>query len=115
MYLDARPLLYLFIRKVNSPGVFDREMGVYGRITGFPFASLSPSGLEDLTMTQEATGSKEASLSPNLNTNLVAQSRQGWNPSEGTRCSLGSVVVVVFDPLELKVDKVSGVKWAGLF
>jgi len=109
MYLDARPLSYLLIRKASSPGVFDRETGVYGRITGFPFASLSPSGSEDLTMTQEATGSKEASLSPNLKTNLVARSRQRRNPSEGTRCSLGGVVVVVFDLLEFKVDKISGI------
>ena len=76
MYLDARPFSYLLMRKVNSPGVFDEETGVYGRITGFPFASLSPSGSEDLTMTQEATGSNEASLSPNLKTNLVARSHQ---------------------------------------
>ena len=90
-------------------------MGVYGRITGIPFASLSPSGSEDLTMTQEATGSKEASLSPSLKMNLVVWLRQRWNPFkfEGTGCSLGGVVVVVLNLLELKVDKVCGVKWAG--
>jgi hypothetical protein len=32
---------------------------------------LSPSGSEDLTMTQEARGSKEASSSSNLKMNLV--------------------------------------------
>ena len=72
MYPDARPLSYFLIRKVSSPGASDREIGVYGLITGFPFVSLSPSGSEDLTMTQEARGSKEASLSFNLKVNLVA-------------------------------------------
>lgn len=71
MYVEASPFSYLLIRKVSSPGVSDREMGVYALITGFPFASVSPSGLEDLTMTQEATGSKEASSSFNLKTNLA--------------------------------------------
>ena len=65
-------------------------------------------------MTQEATGSKEASLSPNLKTNLVAVSHQLWNTPKRSWCSLGGVVVVVFDLLEFKVDKVSGVKWTGL-
>ena len=78
MYLDARPLSYFLIRNVNSPGASDREIGVYGLITGFPFASLSPSGSEDLTMMHEAMGSKEASSSFNLKTNLVAGQRQRW-------------------------------------
>ena len=60
-------------------------MGVYGLITGFPFASLSPSGSEDLTMTQEATGSKEASSSFNLKTNLVVRPCQWWKPFDGTQ------------------------------
>jgi len=66
MYLDARPFSYLLIRKVNSPGVSEREMGVYGLNT-----SLGSSGSEDLTMTQEVRGSKDASSSFNLKTNLV--------------------------------------------
>ena len=70
MYFEARPFSYFLIRRVSSPGVSDREMGVYALITGFPFASVSPSGSEDFTMTQEATGSKDASSSLNLNVNL---------------------------------------------
>lgn len=69
-------------------------------------------------MTQEAMGSKEASSSPNLKTNLVVRARQWkqWKQSgRGTRSSLGGVVGVVLNPLQFKVDKVCGVKWTGLF
>ena len=59
------------MRKASSPGVSDREMGVYALITGFPFASLSASGSEDFMMTQEARGSSEASSSFSLKRNLV--------------------------------------------
>jgi len=59
-------------------------------------------------MTQEAAGSEEVSLSPNLKTNLVAQSRQQWDPSEGTWCPL------VPDLPEPKADKAPGAKRTGL-
>lgn len=113
MYLDARPLSYLLIRKVNSPGVSDREIGVYGLITGFPLASLSPSGSEDFTMTQEAMGSKEASSSFNLKTNLAMKRVSRRNLRERL-CSLGGIVAVGLDPLEFEVDEVCGVEWTSL-
>lgn len=88
MYLEARPFSYLLMRNVNSPGVSDREIGVYALITGFPFASVSPSGLEDFTTTQEATGSRDASSSFSLKTNLGARTRQPWKPLGRTMLTL---------------------------
>lgn len=97
------------MRKVNSPGLSDREIGVYALITGFPFASVSPSGSDDLTTTQEARGSKEASSSFNLKTNLSC--KHVSSRSRRRRLySLGSIVIIRLDPLEFEVNKVCGVK-----
>ena len=101
------------MRKVSSPGASDLDIGVYALMTGFPFASVSASGLEDFTTTQEARGSKDASSSFNLKTNLAMRPCQCRKMLLGT-CSLCGIVVIRFDPPEFKVDKVCRVKRTSL-
>jgi len=71
IYLDAFPPSYFFIKKVSSPLELEGEMGVYGLTTFFPLESFSASGSDDLTTTQDATGSKDAWLSGSSKMNLA--------------------------------------------
>ena len=69
-YFEAFPSGYFLTRKVSSPGASGGDMGVYGRITGRPLSSLSASGSEAFTTTQDATGRRDAWSSGNSKMNL---------------------------------------------
>lgn len=70
MYFDAFPVSYFLTISVSSPGRSGGEMGVYGRMIGFPWSLTSALGSDDFTTRQEATGSSDASLLGSSNTNL---------------------------------------------
>ena len=98
---DARPFEYFLMRKVSSPGAFEGEMGVYGRITGFPCSFFNASGSDDLTTTQDATGRSEAWFSGNSKMNL--KRNQNLNISRLRQCSLRSIVVVRLNLLQPEI------------
>jgi len=74
-----------------------------------PLASFNASRLDDLTTTQDATGSRDASLSGSSNTNLKGRSMK--RTKEVDADALGCVVIVGNDFLELEVNKSFGIKW----